>query len=229
MNNSSVECGGPEKGRWGYWCSVDLSSFSSDSSSQLDVLRHDGYSLSVDGTQVGVLKQTNQVSLTGLLESHDSRALEPQISLEVLGNLSHQTLEWQFSDEQLSGFLVSPDLSQSYSSWSGSVRLLHSSSSWSTLPRSLGCQLFPWGLASSGFPCCLLCSCHVDSRSLMIVCRNAFQLLYSSQSRFKFPSLANDHYWLFIHIGQPINTNFNGKLFIFLYIYHNSNAFAALS
>ena len=51
---------------------VDLSPLASDTSSQLDVLGHDGYSLSVDGTQVGVLEQTNQVSLTGLLESHDS-------------------------------------------------------------------------------------------------------------------------------------------------------------
>ena len=38
---------------------VDLSSLASDTSSQLDVLRHDGHSLGVDGTQVGVFEQTN--------------------------------------------------------------------------------------------------------------------------------------------------------------------------
>ena len=45
-----------------------LSSLSSDSPGQLDVLWHDGDTLGVDGTQVGVLKQTNQVSLTSLLK-----------------------------------------------------------------------------------------------------------------------------------------------------------------
>ena len=152
---------------------VDLSSLSSDTSSQLDVLRHDGYSLGMDGTQVGVLKQTNQVSLTGLLESHDSRALEPQISLEVLGNLSHQTLEGQFSDEQLSRFLVSPDLSQSYSSWSVSVRLLYSSCGRCTLPGSLGSQLLPGSFSSSGFSCSLLSTCHDCVYSRMWCCNPA--------------------------------------------------------
>ena len=50
----------------------DLSTFSTDSASELDVLGHDGDSLGVDGAQVGVFKQTNQVGFAGLLESHDS-------------------------------------------------------------------------------------------------------------------------------------------------------------
>jgi len=49
-----------------------LSSLSSDSPGQLDVLWHDGDTLGVDGTQVGVLEQTNQVGLTSLLESANS-------------------------------------------------------------------------------------------------------------------------------------------------------------
>ena len=68
---------------------VNLSSLSTDSSGQLDVLGHDGDTLGMDGTQVGVLKQTNQVSLTSLLEGHDSRGLESEVSLEILGNFSH--------------------------------------------------------------------------------------------------------------------------------------------
>ena len=36
-----------------------LSAFTTDSSGQLDVLRHDGYSLRVDRAQVGVLEQTD--------------------------------------------------------------------------------------------------------------------------------------------------------------------------
>ena len=45
-----------------------LSSLSSDSSGQLDVLWHNGDTLGVDGAQIGVLKQTNEISLTSLLK-----------------------------------------------------------------------------------------------------------------------------------------------------------------
>ena len=87
-----------------------LSTFTADTTSELDVLRHDGDTLGVDGAQVGVLKEPDEVGLAGLLQSSDSCTLEPEVSLEILGNLSHQTLEWQFSDEELSGLLVSSDL-----------------------------------------------------------------------------------------------------------------------
>ena len=46
----------------------DLGSLSPDAPGELDVLWHDGHTLGVDGAQVGVLKQTNQVSLAGLLK-----------------------------------------------------------------------------------------------------------------------------------------------------------------
>jgi len=46
----------------------DLGPLSSDPPGQLDILWHDGHTLGVDGAQVGVLKQTNQVSLAGLLK-----------------------------------------------------------------------------------------------------------------------------------------------------------------
>ena len=46
----------------------DLGPLSPDPPGQLDVLWHDGHTLGVDGAQVGVLKQTNQVSLAGLLQ-----------------------------------------------------------------------------------------------------------------------------------------------------------------
>ena len=142
---------------------MKLSSLSSDSSGQLDVLGHDGDSLGMDGTQVGVFKKTNKVSLTSLLECHDSRGLESKVSLEVLGNFSHQTLEWKFSDEELSGLLVSSDLTESNSSWPISVGLLDSSSSWSRFSGSLGGQLLPGSLSSSGFSCSLLGTSHGDS------------------------------------------------------------------
>ena len=48
------------------------------------------------------------------LQGADGRALETQVSLEVLSNLPHQALERQLADQQLSGLLVPTDLSQSH-------------------------------------------------------------------------------------------------------------------
>ena len=45
-----------------------LGTLTTDAAGKLDVLGHDGDTLGVDGAQVGVLKQTNQVSLAGLLQ-----------------------------------------------------------------------------------------------------------------------------------------------------------------
>ena len=61
---------GPVKGLW--FCGATevtdcLSTLSTDTAGQLDVLGHDGHTLGVDGAQVGVLKQTNKVGLAGLL------------------------------------------------------------------------------------------------------------------------------------------------------------------
>ena len=44
-----------------------------DTASKLDVLGHGGDMLGVDGTQVGIFKKTNQVSLTGILLNNHSR------------------------------------------------------------------------------------------------------------------------------------------------------------
>jgi len=79
-----------------------LSSLTADSSCQLDVLWHNGHTLGVNGAQVGVLEESDQVSLTGLLEGADGCALEPEISFEILSNFSHKTLEGQLADKQLS-------------------------------------------------------------------------------------------------------------------------------
>jgi len=119
----------------------------------------------VDSAQVGVLKQTDEVSLTGLLESSNGSRLEPKISLEVLSNFSHQTLEGQLPDEQLSGLLVSSDLPESHSSGPVSVRLLHSSGGGSGLPGSLGGQLLPGSFTSGGFTVCLV-RAMVDSNQI---------------------------------------------------------------
>ena len=58
---------------------------------------HDG---DADGALVRVLKATDQVSLTGLLQGHDGRALEAQVRPEVLGDLADEKLEGQLADER---------------------------------------------------------------------------------------------------------------------------------
>lgn len=68
----------------------------------------------MDSAHVGIFEETNQVSFTGLLQSHDGRALETEIGLEILGDFTHKTLETELPDERIGGFLVTPDLSKSY-------------------------------------------------------------------------------------------------------------------
>jgi len=82
----------------------------------------------VDGGQVSVLEQGDEVSLGGLLKSHDGGGLETQVglqsraldhetrgvkqgvetNLEVLGDLTNETLEGQLADQEFSRLLVTP-------------------------------------------------------------------------------------------------------------------------
>ena len=139
----------------------NLSTLSTDTASQLDVFWHDSNTLGVNGAQVGVLEKTDKVSLAGLLEGHDSRALEAQVSLEILGNLTDQALEGQLADEELGGLLVSPDLTEGHCARPVPVGLLDSPGGRGRLAGSLGGQLLPGGLASGGLPGSLLGTGHV--------------------------------------------------------------------
>ena len=145
---------------------ISLSTFSADTTGQLDVFGHDGHPLGVDGAQVGVLKQTDQISLGRLLESHDGGALEAQVGLEVLSDLPHQALEGQLADQQLGGFLVATDLPQSHCTGTVTVRLLHSTGGRRALASCLGGELLPGGFATGGLTGGLLGSGH-DASSLL--------------------------------------------------------------
>ena len=138
----------------------NLSTLTTDTAGKLNVLGHDGDTLGVDGAQVGVLEQTNQVGLAGLLEGHDGRALEPQVGLEVLGDLTDQTLEGQLADEELGALLVPTDLTESHGSGPVAMGLLDSTGGRGALTGGLGGQLLPGGLASSRFTGGLLGTCH---------------------------------------------------------------------
>ena len=129
---------------------ASLGALSTDAAGELDVLGHDGDTLGMDGAQVGVLKQSDEVSLAGLLEGHDSRALEAEVSLEVLGDLTDQALEGQLADEELGGLLVPPDLTEGHGAGAVPVGLLDATGGRGGLASGLGGQLLPGGLASSG-------------------------------------------------------------------------------
>ena len=141
-----------------------LGALATDAAGKLDVLGHDRHTLGVDGAQVGVLEQTDQVSLAGLLQSHDGGALEAQISLEVLGDLADQALEGQLADQQLGGLLVTTDLTKSHCSGPVTMGLLHAASGWRALASGLGSQLLARSLSSSRLASGLLCTCHLESR-----------------------------------------------------------------
>ena len=148
------------KGVWGSKQASDLGALSADTAGQLDVLGHDGDTLGVDGAQVGVLEQTDQVGLAGLLKSHDGGALEAQVSLEVLGDFTHQTLEGELADQKLGRLLVPTDLTKSDGSGPVTVGLLHTSGGRGTLASSLGGQLLARGLSSGGLASGLLGTSH---------------------------------------------------------------------
>ena len=145
----------------------NLGSLSSDSARKLDVLGHDGDTLGVDGAQVGVLEKTDEVCLGCLLESENGGSLESQVRLEVLGDLSYESLEGKLSDEKVRGFLVSTDLTKSDGSGSVSVRLLHTSGGGGRFTRSLGGELFTGSFSSGGFSCGLFGTCHFEKFELI--------------------------------------------------------------
>jgi hypothetical protein len=94
----------------------DLRALATDAAGELDVLGENGDTLGVDSAKVGVLEETDEVSLRGLLKSHDGGGLEAKVGLEVLGDLTNETLEGELAEQKLSGLLVPPDLTESDSS-----------------------------------------------------------------------------------------------------------------
>jgi hypothetical protein len=145
--------------------SSDLSALSADAAGKLDVLGHDGDALGVDGAQVGVLEETDEVGLAGLLQGHDGRALEAQVGLEVLGDFTHQTLEGQLADQQLSALLVATDLTEGDRAGTVAMGLLDAAGGGRRLAGGLGGELLAGSLASGGFAGGLLGTGHGASAS----------------------------------------------------------------
>jgi hypothetical protein len=107
----------------------------------------------VNGAQVGVFEEGDEVSLNGLLESADGRGLEAEIRFEVLSDFADETLEWELADQELSRLLVATDLSESDGSWLVAMGLLDTSGRRSRFTSGLGCESLTRGLATGGLAC----------------------------------------------------------------------------
>uniref|UniRef100_S4RFW5 Uncharacterized protein n=1 Tax=Petromyzon marinus TaxID=7757 RepID=S4RFW5_PETMA len=108
-----------------------------DASCQLHVLGHDGDTLGVNRTHVGVLKEPHQVGLACLLQGANGSTLEAQIGLKVLRDLTNQALDWQLADQQLRRRLVTTALTQRHRARSVTVRLLYTAGGRRTLASHL--------------------------------------------------------------------------------------------
>jgi len=93
-----------------------LRALATEAAGELNVLGLDGNALCVNGAEVGVLEQRHEVSLDGLLKGADGGRLEAEVALEVLGNLTDETLEGELANEELGGLLVATNLAESDSS-----------------------------------------------------------------------------------------------------------------
>ena len=112
--------------------------------------------------QIGVLEESNQVSLGDLLKSLNGAALEPEIGPELLSDLFHHPLERKLPDQKLRALLVFPNLPQSHGSRPEPVHawLFHSSCRRSRLGSGTGLQRLSWGLSSNWLPRGLLLASH---------------------------------------------------------------------
>ena len=73
--------------------SVIMEAFTSDSTSEVEVLLHHGYSSCVDSAQVGVFEQASKVALGGLLESDKGVGLEAKLRINAFSYDSYEALE----------------------------------------------------------------------------------------------------------------------------------------
>jgi len=145
-----------------------LGSFATNATRQLDVLWHDGDALCVDGAQVCVLEQADEIGLACLLKCADSGRLKAEIGLEVLRDFTHETLKRQLADQQLGRLLVATNLTQRDGARSVAMRFLDAARRRCRFACRLRGELFTrcfaaGRLASSLFRASHLLACEIDA------------------------------------------------------------------
>ena len=147
-----------------YLLGNELMSFAELDYGILDIILvqwHDGHSLGVDGAEVGVLEERDQIGLGGFLKSDDRSSLESKVVLEILGDLTNESLERQLAHQKFGGLLVATDLSKSDGSGSVSVRLLDSARCRRALSGGLSGELLTRGFTPGRLTRSLLGSSHL--------------------------------------------------------------------
>ena len=90
-----------------------LRALATETTCKLDIFGLDGDTLGVDGAQIGIFKEGDEVCLDGFLEGTDGGRLEAEVGLEVLCDFTDQTLEGELADQELGRLLVATDLTKS--------------------------------------------------------------------------------------------------------------------
>jgi len=116
-----------------------------------EVLWLDGDTLSVNGGQVGVFEKGNEVGLAGLLKGEDGRGLEAKIRLEILSDLTDETLEGELADEEIGALLVLANFTESDGTRPEAMGLLHTASrnGGGLLGSLFSRELLSWRFATS--------------------------------------------------------------------------------
>ena len=115
----------------------------------------------MDGAEVGVFEETDQVSFSSLLKGEDSGALETEVVLELGSDFTDESLEGELADEELGGLLETSDLTESDGTWSEAVGLLDTTSSDDLLGSLLVGDVFAGSFATSVLASSVLCACHI--------------------------------------------------------------------
>lgn len=86
---------------------------SSNTTCQLQILGHDGNSLSVNRTQIGIFKESHQMRFRSLLKGQNGSCL-PAKGNATHGhlNFSHQPSKGKFANEQIGGALKFANLAE---------------------------------------------------------------------------------------------------------------------
>lgn len=115
----------------------------------MHVFWHDRDPLGVDGAQVRIFKETDQVGFARFLKGQNRSALETNVRLVILSNFANKALEGRHANEQVRALLVLADLAERDRARAVAVRLFNPPGRRRTLLAGLERgQNLPGGLAS---------------------------------------------------------------------------------
>ena len=125
----------------------------------------------MDGAEVGVFEETDQVSLSGFLEGEDGGGLETKVVLELSSDLTDESLEGELSDEELGALLETSDFAESNGSGSEAVGLLDTSGGGGLLGSLLVGNVLAGGLSSGVLAGGVFGACHGNYFNFLDRCR----------------------------------------------------------